>query len=211
MPTAVIHTHKHTLKHKTFIQTKKIWLSVCKRNGDCQCAQLSVSISRKRMLRLFGPGQLVFTVSEPSMIGDLAVDTPINYGRNYHYCGPFTHAPHINLALFVLLFTVCAIEVIFVKVITAIREGMTDGGVRLRITQLLQSVDRNNNDTNNVIRSRSSASVSVHREAWNWVQALHQTIQQSPRQSSLNYISMNTFLDRITQATMANVDDNNNY
>lgn len=161
------------------------------------------------MLRLFGPGQLVFA-SEPSVVGDLAVDTPINYGR-YNYCGPFTHAPHINLALFLLLFTVCAIEVLFVKVVTAIREGMSDGGVSSRVAQLLRSVDSNNNNDNNVIQSRSSASVSVHREAWSWMQALTIAIQQPPRQSSLTYISMNTFLDRIAQATVANADDNNNY
>lgn len=192
------------------------------------------------MLRLFGPVQQLFAASEPPYSGELSVDTPNHYGRNF-YCGPFGHAPpHTNLALFMLLFTVCAIEVLIVKIVTALRDGIGqngDGETTLRdighdisssssssiishnrsslaisvtrIARFFSRADRNNN--NQSVRQFSG---SVHREAWNWIMALQQAIQQPQRRDSLpeRYIPTHTFLERIARATEGPFpDDNNNY
>lgn len=190
------------------------------------------------MLRLFGPVQQLFAASEPPYTGELAVDTPITYGRNF-YCGPFGHAPpHTNLALFMLLFTVCAIEVLIVKISTALRDGIgqnadTETNIQdigrdisssssiisqnrsslaisvSRIARFFSRADRNNN--NQSVRQFSG---SVHRDAWNWIVALQQAIQQPQRRDSLpqRYIPTHTFLERIARATEGPFpDDNNNY
>lgn len=192
------------------------------------------------MLRLFGPVQQLHAASEPSYTGDLAVDTSINYGRN-SYCGPFGHAmPHTNVAIFILLFTVCAIEVLVVKIVTALRDGIEQrvdvnhnhefdprqpissssnsiisrqrNNLRISVSRIAQIFSFDNRNNNN--HSARPFSSSVHRDAWNWIMALHQAIQQPQRRDSLpqQLIPTHTFLERIARATEEPFpDDNNNY
>lgn len=172
------------------------------------------------MLQFIGPVRQLFATSEPSIPGDLAVDTPVNYGRSY-YCGTFGHSMHTNVGIFVLLFTVVAIEVMFMKIVTAIREGMRnqqqgyssgdgDGSARSSLAYFLQARDRNNN-----IMS-SGYGASAHFGAWNWVTSLQQAIQHPMEQrrgsTTQRYISTHTFMERIARATENPIgDENNNY
>lgn len=167
-------------------------------------------ISCERMLRLFGPVQLLMAEAEPSHIADLAVDMPINYSRgSQHHCS-FGFAPHTNMAIFVLLFTVCAFEVIFVKILSAIRDGMSNGN-SARSDHYLTPEDHDNN--NSVLNAWTEAT-SVRRDAWHWLTALQQNIQQTQPMPMLarppRFISTQTFLQRMAQATAAPFDDNNN-
>lgn len=181
------------------------------------------------MLKLIGPVQQLLAASEPSAIGDLAVDTPINYGRYYAPCGgPIGQTMHSNLGIFVLLFTVCAIEVMFMKIVTAIREGMRyqqagyssgdgDGSARSSLAYFLRTRDQNNNSSSFFDNNNSSSVGGVHRDAWNWVTSLHQAIQppmteQRRGSTTQHYISTHTFLERIARATEDRMtDENNNY
>ena len=82
------------------------------------------------MLRAFGPVQMLVAAIEPS-INDMAVNKNYCHLSNGHQ---LNYSQYRNLAIFMILFMLCAIEVIFVKIVTAINDtdyvnGVAEGAV----------------------------------------------------------------------------------
>jgi len=151
------------------------------------------------MLRLLGPIQTVVATVEPS-IGYMAVNKNMHNNNICHQQSNLilTYSQYTNLAIFMILFMLCAVEVIFVKIVTAINvdDVVVDGNYPL------------DDDDDDDVRNNNSLH-QIDREL------AHQTAQQQRQRRQhqrpeTHLITTQTFLQRITQATAMPFDNNNN-
>lgn len=153
------------------------------------------------MYRFIGPIQSLVGFVEPK-ISDMAVNRHNSNIYHHHQQNSnfiLTYSQYTNLAIFMILFMLCAIEVIFVKIVTAI--NIDDNSIDIDgETYPLVDMDLLNNNSLNEIDQEV-------------LQQQHQQQQRHQQQRSVvaHLISTQTFLQRITQtAAYDDINNNNN-
>lgn len=147
------------------------------------------------MFRFIGSVQTIIGIVEPK-ISDMAVNRHSSNIFHHHQQSNFilTYSQYTNLAIFMILFMLCAIEVIFVKIVTAINIDDSSIDIDGETYPLPTDLDlMNNNSVHQIDREQQ-----------------HQHHQQ--RSVVAHLISTQSFLQRITaaQATQPFADINNN-
>lgn len=169
------------------------------------------------MFRLIGPVQAIVGIVEPK-ISDMAVNRHNNNIFHHHQQNSnfiLTYSQYTNLAIFIFLFFILAIEVIFVKIVTAIN---MDEQIDIDIDgETYPLIDMDLLNLNNIrLDSSSLSEVNDHHHPYIYMTSsqhqAHLLDQQHQRQRSVvaHLISTQSLLQRISAQASPFGDINNN-
>lgn len=147
------------------------------------------------MFQLIGPVHALVSAVEPK-ISEMAANRHNNNIFHHHHPHSnfvLTYSQYTNLAIFMILFMLCAIEVIFVKIVTAINIDDADGDLFALPADVASSG----------VRSQELDSLSSH-------QSFYLQRYREQRSVVAHLISTQSLLQRMTANTSAFIDNNNN-
>lgn len=142
------------------------------------------------LFRFFGPVQSVVSVVEPK-ISDMAVNQHNNNIFHHHQQNSnfiLTYSQYTNLAIFIFLFFILTIEVIFVKIVTAINMDETqsaniDFDIDMDLINNNTIVGHNLNYTNHNLSSNVSEPqhMYIQRQFYHHLQPTQNVVPSSAR------------------------------